>query len=54
VNDLYGFALPRLKELQIDGDMHFTEEGSRRLGDEVAASVRATLGSFRQVKATGR
>jgi len=54
VNDLYGFALPRLKELQIDGDMHFREEGSRRLGDEVAASVRATLGSLNHVKTTGR
>jgi acyl-CoA thioesterase-1 len=43
VNDLYAFALPRLKELQRPDNVHFTEAGSEALGAEVAAAIRAQL-----------
>jgi lysophospholipase L1-like esterase len=45
IDDLYSFALPRRQQLQIEGDMHFTEAGSRQLGLEVASSIRASLSS---------
>ena len=43
IDDLHAYALPRLKELQIPGDMHFTPEGYRRLAEQVAGSVRWAL-----------
>jgi acyl-CoA thioesterase-1 len=43
-NDLYVFALPRLKELQQPNNVHFKEEGSRALAEQVAASILAALG----------
>ena len=43
VNDLYAFALPRLDSIQKPHDVHFTEEGSQLLAEEVAKSVRQTL-----------
>jgi acyl-CoA thioesterase-1 len=43
-NDLYAFALPRLKELQQPNNVHFKEEGSRALAEQVAASILAALG----------
>jgi acyl-CoA thioesterase-1 len=39
VNDLYSFALPRLAELQRPGNVHFTEQGSKVLAEEVARHV---------------
>lgn len=39
MNDLYAFALPRLKEIQLPQNVHFTKEGSRRLADQVAAAI---------------
>lgn len=38
-NDLYAFALPRLKEIQLPQNVHFTKEGSRRLADQVARAI---------------
>ena len=46
INDLYAFALPRLKELQQPNNVHFKEEGSRALAEQVAASVLAALGQM--------
>ncbi len=44
INDLYAFALPRLKELQLPENVHFTQEGSERLADQVAAAILKRLG----------
>jgi len=44
-NDLYGFALPRLKEIQRPRDVHFTKEGSEALAKQVAASILKALQS---------
>ncbi|MDE2890085.1 MAG: DUF1080 domain-containing protein [Gemmatimonadota bacterium] len=38
-NDLYAFALPRLQELQLSENVHFTQEGSKRLADQVARAI---------------
>jgi len=43
VNDLYAFALPRLDATQRPKNVHFTEEGSRLLAEQVAQSIRASL-----------
>lgn len=43
LNDLYAFAHPRLAQLQIPANVHFTTEGSRALGERVAAVIRAAL-----------
>lgn len=43
INDLYAFALPRLETIQRLHDVHFTEEGSRLLAEQVAQSIRAAL-----------
>ena len=41
VHDLYAFALPRLTEIQIPVNVHFTKEGSRLLGIQVAEAIRS-------------
>lgn len=43
VNDLYAFALPRLKEIQRPANVHFTAEGSKALAGKVAASIEKAL-----------
>jgi acyl-CoA thioesterase-1 len=43
VNDLYTFALDRVDAIQRPRDVHFTREGSRLLGEEVARHVREAL-----------
>ena len=43
VNDLYAFALPRLKEIQKPANVHFTEAGYEALAAEVATAIRAQL-----------
>lgn len=44
VNDLYSFALPRLKELQKPNNVHFTDEGSKELAQQVAQYILIALG----------
>jgi len=44
VDDLHGFCLPRLAELQRPNNVHFTPEGSRALAQEAAKHIRAALG----------
>ena len=39
VNDLYAFALPRLKEIQRPVNVHFSNEGSRLLAEEVVKHI---------------
>jgi len=42
INDLYAFALPQLKTLQIQpANVHFTPAGSQALGEEVVKAVKA-------------
>jgi len=52
IDDLYGFALPRLKELQNPVNVHFSEKGSRALAEQVVASIRAHLGKGRGSQAS--
>lgn len=42
-DDLYAFALPRLKEIQRPVNVHFTPEGSKLLGEQVAKAIEAAL-----------
>jgi len=44
IDDLYAFALPRLKEIQRPVNVHFTDAGSEALARQVAASIRKALG----------
>ena len=44
-DDLYGFALPHLKDIQRPRDVHFTKEGSEALAKQVAASILKALQS---------
>ena len=44
VNDLHAFALPRLKELQLPENVHFTQEGSEILADQVSRAILERLG----------
>ena len=44
INDLYGFALPRLKKIQHPRNVHFSRGGSEALAEQVAASIRKALG----------
>ncbi|MBN2450101.1 MAG: SGNH/GDSL hydrolase family protein [Lentisphaeria bacterium] len=43
INDLYAFALPRLKEIQLPVNVHFSADGSRVLAEEVARVIGAAL-----------
>jgi len=44
VNDLYSFALPRLKELQRPNNVHFTDNGSAELAKQVAEHILKAIG----------
>jgi lysophospholipase L1-like esterase len=43
INDLYSFALPRLKEIQRDSNVHFNPKGSEQLAEQVAKSILKAL-----------
>jgi acyl-CoA thioesterase-1 len=43
VNDLYAVALPRVRELQRGDGVHFTTEGSKILGGQVATAILKAL-----------
>jgi lysophospholipase L1-like esterase len=43
IDDLYAFASPRLKEIQLPENVHFTEQGSRALAGAVVESLGAVL-----------
>ena len=45
VDDLYGFARPRLAEIQMPANVHFTPSGSKELAKQVVASINAALKS---------
>jgi lysophospholipase L1-like esterase len=43
VDDLYGFALPKIKDIQLPNNVHFTNEGYRALAEKVSASILVAL-----------
>lgn len=48
IDDLHALAVAKQSELQRPKDVHFTEEGYRRLGEAVTASVVAALPAVRR------
>ncbi|PTY06056.1 SGNH/GDSL hydrolase family protein [Verrucomicrobia bacterium LW23] len=44
VNDLHALVAPRLKEAQRPANVHFTDAGSKMLGEQVAGEIRKALG----------
>jgi len=42
VDDLHAFAMPRLREIQMPANVHFTPEGSMQLGRQVATCILET------------
>ena len=42
-DDLYALILPRQKELQIKGNVHFLKEGYQVMAGQVAASIKDAL-----------
>jgi acyl-CoA thioesterase-1 len=43
VNDLYSFAKPQLEKIQLPKNVHYTPEGSKVLGLEVASKISAQM-----------
>lgn len=43
IDDLYGFAKPKLEQIQRPANVHFTPEGSKVLAEQVARSIREAL-----------
>ncbi len=43
VNDLYGFAFPRLSQIQLPANVHYTADGYEALAERVAASIQSAL-----------
>ena len=43
IDDLYAFALPQLKEIQLISNVHYTPKGYQALGEEVAKAIQAAL-----------
>ncbi len=43
INDLYSFVLPRMQDLQIPNNVHFTKKGSEELGKRVADIILTSL-----------
>ena len=43
IDDLHAFALPKLAEIQLPANVHFKPEGSKQLGQQVAAEIKKTL-----------
>lgn len=43
VNDLYGYVLPKMEELQLPNNVHFTKSGSVYLAEKVAAEMTKLL-----------
>ena len=43
INDLYAFTEPRLDQIQIPANVHFTAAGSKALGHEVTKVIQAAL-----------
>lgn len=48
MDDLFAVALPRLADIQVPHNVHFTREGSAELAKQVAASIEAALKNTRR------
>jgi len=48
IDDLYSIALPRLAEVQLPHNVHYTKEGSAELAKHVAASIEMALKNKRR------
>ena len=44
-DDLYGFAMERLEQIQLPANVHFKPEGSRALAEQVVAAIARQLAS---------
>ena len=45
VDDLYVFALPQLEKIQLPKNVHFNQEGSKTLAEQVAKAIEVALGA---------
>jgi lysophospholipase L1-like esterase len=45
IDDLYSLVMPRLAELQLPANVHYSKPGYEVLGKQVAASILKSLGS---------
>lgn len=43
VDDMYAYSKPRLKQIQLPANVHFTKQGSKELAKEVVKSIKAAL-----------
>lgn len=43
IDDLYMFAKPRLKEIQLPANVHFSKPGSKALAEQVAGTISDAL-----------
>ncbi len=43
IDDLYSFAKPQLEKIQRPANVHFTDEGSKQLAEQVVVSLRKAL-----------
>jgi len=43
IDDLHAFALPKLQEIQLISNVHYTPKGYQALGEEVAKAIQAAL-----------
>lgn len=43
INDLHAFVLPKIEQLQRPVNVHFTKDGSKALGEQVATSIISQL-----------
>jgi len=43
IDDLYALAFPKLDKIQRPANVHFTDEGSRILAEQVAQSILKAL-----------
>jgi acyl-CoA thioesterase-1 len=50
IDDLYSFALPQLKEIQLPENVHYTEKGYEVLAGQVVASITKALESRKSAK----
>jgi acyl-CoA thioesterase-1 len=54
IDDLHALVAPKLAELQLPRNVHFTPEGSRLLAQQVSESIRKVLPRPRQESSRSR
>jgi len=45
IDDLYAFSKPKLEEIQLKANVHFSKPGSKKLAEQVAATIEQALES---------